>query len=780
MDSAFDVSDALHSNANCINAVGCEDPNVAYEWFYDDDGFTIKHNDICPYIQDWMNKSKLHILKPKAVSNAYKNNDFVGLVRQFMPRQLLEVIREWTNANLQKKVCKSSFINEDEFNAYFGLEIAMSLVKMNRISDYWSTSLFQGHQDFKRVMSRDRFKEIRAALKFRPDGADDMTTRSTDPLWFARSIINKFQKCCAKVAVPIGVSALDENSTRTKARTAARSYMPSKPDKYAIRFYAVCGWKSTYLHSIWDNGSGNKSNIPPANRYACLFPELRTPFIRAVPRVTNAENVLSVAPTCTNASTVHNNGNSGYLNATNSSQLSSNSNLSHTNLSSTTISSSGMNVTTSSMSAATSTNNEMEVTRLESVVNVLQRNDVDCDPESATALWLLQMAHQVICFKSPSGKRLFCMDNLYTRHTLGKCLKQITDGEARILGTVRPNLIDATNRVLVMKALEMAKSKERGQWILVSAYDKHEDVQKLKKQHVAAQKKIKNPKERVPFKPTHGLKAEYAGYIIFIDKKPVIFYTNDLKKTPPEDIMHGEDERAQECVHGVCTVHRWTGSEYMYRTQFQVAAPIAAYNIFMNAVDRMDQRRIYHPTRRSEKRVTMTLWTYIIDLCCHNAYAVLGVIDKQRAQKTDFREFKRCIVENLVMPFLQIRTQKQCGPKKFSSDAEMINANLGADDSFHYITTNKNGTALQCYLCRIVSGETYRSTYGCSACQKAFHVNCYTAFHFRNALKGNNVVLNAIALASDDNSKLKTRKRKVSMISDIQDLTLFCQKKQKK
>jgi hypothetical protein len=37
----------------------------------------------------------------------------------------------------------------------------------------------------------------------------------------------------------VGVSALDENSCATKARTRAKTYLPSKPDKYAICFYAV-------------------------------------------------------------------------------------------------------------------------------------------------------------------------------------------------------------------------------------------------------------------------------------------------------------------------------------------------------------------------------------------------------------------------------------------------------------------------------------------------------------------------------------------------------------
>ena len=52
------------------------------------------------------------------------------------------------------------------------------------------------------------------------------------------------------IAVPIGTAALDETVFRSKARTLAKSYLPSKPDKYAARFHAVVGNDRPYLSSI--------------------------------------------------------------------------------------------------------------------------------------------------------------------------------------------------------------------------------------------------------------------------------------------------------------------------------------------------------------------------------------------------------------------------------------------------------------------------------------------------------------------------------------------------
>ncbi|KUF83394.1 hypothetical protein AM587_10001336 [Phytophthora nicotianae] len=67
---------------------------------------------------------------------------------------------------------------------------------------------------------------------------------SRDPLWHSRILLRHIQRKFADVAIPYGVSSLDENSIRTKARTAAKSFIPTKPDKNAIRFYAVVGWES--------------------------------------------------------------------------------------------------------------------------------------------------------------------------------------------------------------------------------------------------------------------------------------------------------------------------------------------------------------------------------------------------------------------------------------------------------------------------------------------------------------------------------------------------------
>jgi hypothetical protein len=101
--------------------------------------------------------------------------------------------------------------------------------------------------------------------------------------------------------------------------------------------------------------------------------------------------------------------------------------------------------------------------------------------------------------------------------------------------------------------------------------------------------------------------------LCFQDSKTVIIYTNDLASTPSKDILDSASQEAIDAVHGLAPIRRWCGTEASTRTTFNVPAPIKAYNLFMNRVDRVDQLRSTNPTRRKEVRVNMSLFTSILD-----------------------------------------------------------------------------------------------------------------------------------------------------------------------
>jgi hypothetical protein len=230
------------------------------------------------YIAGWIAATKSKLLLEDTVKQKFDLKKERGLFHLFLNESLFRALWHWTKCRLEERGSDASSVPYEKFMAYVGLEVAMSLVSMSEIRDYWKTGRFQGQSDFRDTMSYKDFQAIRGALQFHPPDEYERVDHDNDPLWAIRRVMEHFQKNCADVAVPVGTSALDENSARSKHRTLARSYMKGKPHKYAMRFYGVVGGRDLYLPSIWDNGSGNTEPTCPAERYTKLFRQMRRPF----------------------------------------------------------------------------------------------------------------------------------------------------------------------------------------------------------------------------------------------------------------------------------------------------------------------------------------------------------------------------------------------------------------------------------------------------------------------------------------------------------------------
>lgn len=624
------------------------------------------------YVADILSNSSLRILQSGRVKKAFSESKELGLFRLFITRQWFEAMRSWVNEKLTIKGI--STINENKFKAYIGLELATSLVSVNDLKDYWCKEMFSGQVDFKTTMGRDEFLEIRRNIVLCHPNSYDHVVASNDPIWHSRKMLEHIQKNCATIAVPLGSSALDEAGFRTKARTNASSYIPNKPDKYAVRMYAVVGTKHAYCSAMVNNGSGNTTSISQVEDYCRIHRELRTPC------------------------------------------------------------------------------------------NKTFDDKSEIDKDSPSALWVLMMAHQTKTLPDPSGKRIFFSDNFYTRHILASSLKKITDGEARLIGTVKFTNVDATNRKYLSNAIVEMKDAERGAWKLVRAYNKVPDLAKLQRAHNARNKKLP-AKDRKVFVSPCNLVAENAGYIVWKDKKVVIFYSNDLAGTPSDHILDGSSDEAIKCVHGLLPIKRWTGVESFHRTIFMVPAAIVAYNLFMNSVDRMDQMMSTVCTRRKEKRLHMSFFTYLMDFACVQAYAVYHHVQEKGVNMT-LEKFKRNICIALVRPH---RLKRNYAALEEVESRIAVNADIvvGTNSNVHMLIENLEKKDIQCHFCYL-RGKSSRSIYGCVACKKGFHVNCFTAFHCQGALAGNSrALVDTIVSTNSNNSRANKQSKCVGTIEDL-------------
>ena len=553
-----------------------------------------------PYIQNLVKTATLNIKKLVQVKKAFLDNGPLGLFNLFLSVPLLESIRIWTEKRFYQKHNKK--LPKELFNAYLGIELAMSLTHCNCLKDYWSNKKFLGSADISAVMSRNTFLHIRSCLRFYPD-EENIPLKRQDPLWHSRNILNHFLQNAASIAVPDGPVTLDENTVRTKARTQAKSYIPNKPVKFGIRFYSVVGWKYAYLYSLWDNGSGNRTGQSPPQQYCKVFGELRNSYDKHI---------------------------------------------------------------------------------------VLDR-DTLVDPDTPSALWTLQVAQLHQTQKSPSGKRVVFMDNFYTRHPLAQTIEKLTSDEIKVIGTIKLSNVDGVNMQRLQNAKKTIEDMPRGSWVLLQCLtvqkNKPTKATKYKKNKTTSTRKEKDKRESLVVAPN-------AGYIVYKDSKIVIFYTNDLAQTPSKPILYSTEAEAVTCVHGLAKMKRWTKKDIYHRSEYMVPSIIVAYNIFMNSVDRFDQYRQTYITLRRERRVTMSIFTFLLDASIYNAYAVYQQlnISEPRSKVMDMKEFRRIVITQLVGNETKRSQQQQ------NTNSTTMPTTIGK----HILLTSKDKKTRCCHLCKIM------------------------------------------------------------------------------
>lgn len=250
----------------------------------------------------------------------------------------------------------------------------------------------------------------------------------------------------------------------------------------------------------------------------------------------------------------------------------------------------------------------------------------------------------------------------------------------RILGTVRLSYVDSVNKPNVLKAAAQLKNASRGSWCLVRAYDavSKKETNDMKKKHKAAMNKLPRA-QQVPFKAPSPTVSEKAGFILFMDNKLVIFYTNDLAHTPTEDILNATSESCIAAVRGLVGVRRWIKDvDIFHRSLLQVPVMILIYNIFMSGVDRLDQQRSTNPIRRREKRVSRTVFGLIFDTAMANGYSLMqqSKLDLNEDFTMTLADFKHKVATQLVQPFLMEKAEKS----KKRKGVERVVENIYAAD----------------------------------------------------------------------------------------------------
>jgi len=263
--------------------------------------------------------------------------------------------------------------------------------------------------------------------------------------------------------------------------------------------------------------------------------------------------------------------------------------------------------------------------------------------------------------------------------------------------------------------------------------------------------------------PQGGTIVANAGFVIWKDKKDVTFFTNDLTGTPSALLLSGESAEAKRLVRGMLPVRRWVGDENLSRSTVNVPSIVAAYNSFMNSVDRMDQLRASSPTRRRESRVYMSLLSWIMDISINNGLALYNELRRSDSSLTPLtmEKFKLSIIEGFV---LRGHSSTQI-PQQIVID---ITSN-DVPTHLHYLLKS-TGARPRCFVCMALGNDVKVLQY-CSQCQRGFHTNCFAVYHHRESFNSRSDIVRALGKV-DDYERKRARKTVSSNIPTISNIEL--------
>lgn len=171
----------------------------------------------------------------------------------FFDEFVLDLLVENTNKYIIE-VVKDKFsrtrdarlVTKNEIKAFLGLLIAGGVMRSSHLNfdDLFSPD-DMGNEFFYTTMSKQRFLFILRCVRF-----DDKATRAerqeTDKLAAIRALFDYIVNKCGQLFTPSEYLTVDEQLVAFRGHCNFRQYMPSKPNKYGIKIFALVDAKNFY------------------------------------------------------------------------------------------------------------------------------------------------------------------------------------------------------------------------------------------------------------------------------------------------------------------------------------------------------------------------------------------------------------------------------------------------------------------------------------------------------------------------------------------------------
>ena len=173
----------------------------------------------------------------------------------FVGEDLLNQIVQETNLYARQKLADSPArlanfrpVTVHELKAFLGVNIIMGINRLPTLDLYWSTDVYFGNQGIKKVMPKNRFKELSSFLHFN-DATREVARGNPgyDRLYKVRPVLNYVRQKCETSFSPTKNLSVDEGMIPFRGRLSFRQYMPAKPTKYGIKVWMAADSSNGYV-----------------------------------------------------------------------------------------------------------------------------------------------------------------------------------------------------------------------------------------------------------------------------------------------------------------------------------------------------------------------------------------------------------------------------------------------------------------------------------------------------------------------------------------------------
>lgn len=142
-------------------------------------------------------------------------------------------------------------VSLEEMKCYIGVIMVMGVVKLPRITSYWSTDTFLHQSGITKIFPLVRFQQISRYLHLADnESAPPRNAPGFDKIYRVRTFLKMLSSNCEQNYTPNKEITVDETMVAHKGRLSYKQYMKAKPTKWGIKVWVLSESPLGYVYKF--------------------------------------------------------------------------------------------------------------------------------------------------------------------------------------------------------------------------------------------------------------------------------------------------------------------------------------------------------------------------------------------------------------------------------------------------------------------------------------------------------------------------------------------------